>query len=402
MTGPHPTLSDELIHRSLTELADGPDAGQLRDEVLRAVDSMPQQRTSWLGFGSRRTALVLVVAALLLAALASAVALGSLVLRTTDFDLAYGLDGDVFVADWDGGNPVRIADGLAGSGSGPTECGGYWGEGPLWSPDGRYLAYRSAWEGCSGTVRISNSEGRLIASFPGTGWLVAWSPDSTRVATWIELGQTIGIYGLDGMRQALLTLPPGFGPSGDYDPIWSPDGESVLMRLAPPQPSQVWELPVDGGPARQVAAEDLRSHWQVRYSPDGARAAYIDGDSLVVTAADGTGSQVMASGLELAATHAPLWSPTGDRIAFAWTDDPHTPNSFPHVHELRVLDVASGTVTTLVSVRGTDRLPAIAFSPDGGRILFATGDTDDALWSVRADGSDRQRLVTGTTWGDWQ
>ena len=48
-----------------------------------------------------------------------------------------------------------------------------------------------------------------------------------------------------------------------------------------------------------------------------------------------------------------------------------------------MLDVASGTVTSLVSVRGSDRLPAIAFSPDGDRILFATTDTD-ALWSVRA------------------
>ena len=66
-----------------------------------------------------------------------------------------------------------------------------------------------------------------------------------------------------------------------------------------------------------------------------------------------------------------------------------------------MLDLASGTVTSLVSVRGSDRLPAIAFSPDGDWILFATTDTD-AVWSVRADGSDAQRLVTGTSWGDWQ
>src|SRR5215211_4596220 len=54
--------------------------------------------------------------------------------------LAYGVDGDIYVADWDGSNPVRIADGRP-----PNECGysaEYWGEGPIWSPDGRYLAYR--------------------------------------------------------------------------------------------------------------------------------------------------------------------------------------------------------------------------------------------------------------------
>ena len=401
MTGSHQPLTDQLIRPALTELAAGPDAGRLQDEVLRAVDVMPQARTSRLGFGSRRTALVLVAAALLLAALASAVALASLVLRTTDFHLAYGLDGDIFVAEWDGRNPVLIADGLADAGSGPTECGGYWGEGPMWSPDGRHLAYRSATEGCPGRVYISNVEGQVVASFPGTGWLVAWSPDSTRVATWVELSQTIGIYGLDGARQALLRMPDGFGPPGDYDPAWSPDGRSLLMRLAPPQPSQVWEFPVDGGSARRVPADDPRSHWDIAFSPDGARAAFADGESLVVIAADGTSSQVVASGLELMGNHVPLWSPIGDQIAFSWTDDPHDVDSLPHAHEIRVLDVPSGTVTTLFAVRGSDPLRAIAFSPDGDRILFSRPDSD-ALWSVKVDGSDAQPVVTGTRWGDWQ
>ena len=53
--------------------------------------------------------------------------------------LAYGIDGDIYVADADGRNPVRIADGAP---SEAGDCGGYWGEGPIWSPDGRYLAYR--------------------------------------------------------------------------------------------------------------------------------------------------------------------------------------------------------------------------------------------------------------------
>ena len=53
--------------------------------------------------------------------------------------LAYGIDGDIYVADADGSNPVRVADGAPGESG---TAAGYWGEGPLWSPDGRYLAYR--------------------------------------------------------------------------------------------------------------------------------------------------------------------------------------------------------------------------------------------------------------------
>ncbi len=47
------------------------------------------------------------------------------------------------------------------------------------------------------------------------------------------------IYGLDGVRQALLAMPPGWAPPGDVDPVWSPDGASLLVRGGA-------EIPVDG------------------------------------------------------------------------------------------------------------------------------------------------------------
>jgi Tol biopolymer transport system component len=101
--------------------------------------------------------------------------------------LAYALDGDIYVADPDGSNAVKVADGL------PAEdcygfSGEYWAEGPMWSPDGRYLAYRR-YTDCSSSenlrdVVISDAEGNVLAMFSATGWKIAWSPDSTRVAVW--------------------------------------------------------------------------------------------------------------------------------------------------------------------------------------------------------------------------
>ena len=95
--------------------------------------------------------------------------------------LAYGADGDVYVADWDGSNPVRIANGVAGgNGRGPA---GYHGEGSIWSPDGRYLAFRGGIDQSSrvpghGTVYVSDPKGHRVTSFPGEGWVLSWSPDS--------------------------------------------------------------------------------------------------------------------------------------------------------------------------------------------------------------------------------
>ena len=97
--------------------------------------------------------------------------------------LAYILDGDVYVADPDGSNAVKIANGVSADDC-VGHAGEYWAEGPLWSPDGRYLAYRQ--RDCSnsesfGSVVISDAEGNVIATFPSgaPGWKIAWSPDST-------------------------------------------------------------------------------------------------------------------------------------------------------------------------------------------------------------------------------
>ena len=349
--------------------------------------------------------------------------------------LAYGIDGSVYVADWDGRNSVRIATGVYfyPGGGGLAECGTFWGEGPIWSPDGRYLAYRSAWDAsCLGTpgagqVYVADPEGHVLASFPGTGWLVSWSPNSTRVATWVDPGHTIGIYGLDGVRQVLLTVPPGCSGTGDFDPVWSPDPASLVVSTC--------VIPVDGGTPWRAPVDDPLVRGAA-YSRDGARMAFIvspDGaynprgvdpfkTSLVIADADGAELRVLpgdvnGNGPGPGVYGSPVLSPTGDRVAFTWSPafplppvDPSCPvlgcptaHPSPSPEELLVVDVASGAVTT-TGDPGYN-IGVIGFSPEGDRILISTSDannTGTSLWSVRADGSESQQIVQGTGWGDWQ
>jgi Tol biopolymer transport system component len=318
--------------------------------------------------------------------------------------LAYAVDGDIYVAEWDGSNAVRIADGRP-----PSDCqdvGEYSAHGPIWSPDGRYLAYRHM--NCNGPafqtpgswwdVVISDAEGNVVTSFPSQGWGISWSPDSTRVAVlvhWFETGEeprTIGIYGIDGERQTLLT--PHVIGGGEADPVWSPDGRSLLLGN--------FEIPLDGSPPRPLPIEGVGR----TYSPDGSRVAYNSRSShfvrprtrssLVIAAADGSNPQEVFGDR----VGSIAWSPTGDRIAFtSWNGT-----------ELRLLDVATGTVTLLTETDGSDMHSVIAggpfeFSPEGDRILFSRTEDEgtgaSSLWSVNADGSNLRRLVAGTASGDW-
>lgn len=351
---------------------------------------------------SSRAALLLVAALLLALLIGGAVLVGSGIVDPPVLPdgptsrLAYGLDGDIYLADSDGGNPVRIADGSPESEAG---CGSFWGSGSMWSPDGRYLAYRSEWDDvCSGSVFIDDAAGQPVASFPGGGWLVSWSPDSTSVT--IGDYESVEIYGIDGVRQASLLLPSGCANAGDLDPVWSPDGESVVV---PP-----CEVPIDGRTPQRLPADDPRSHDGRSFSPDGTRVAYSTLDSLVI--ADAGGSELLrvtphgSDGAVGFVQHIDFaWSPSSDRVAFTWSPvDSDTGYPVVSAFELNVVDMASGAVTLIAAEPG---IVPIGFSADGQEILYATHDDEyhgTGLWSRHVDGSDARLLVSGTDWGDWQ
>ncbi len=339
---------------------------------------------------------LLVPSLLLLAVILAGILVGASLLQRTPVPphlgrLAYGLDGSIYLADWDGAHPVKVADGvLDPGGAGPGACGSYWGEGPMWSPDGRYFAYRFALDsscpGAStvGQVLLSDPGGRVVASFPGAGWKVAWSPDATRVATWIgdPLFKNIGVYRVDGVRETVLTMPDSCPPHGDHDPKWAPDGQSVFVSPC--------VLPLDGSAAEPAKGPITGGGGEL--SPDGSRVAYDNGQLFL---ADPDGSHPT-----LLSDHAVggfKWSPDGKRLAFS--------GPAPRQNELDVIDIATGQTITLVTSPAAGSLGVVRWSPDGDRVLYATDDSNGngtGLWTVRLDGSDNRELVAGTDWGDWQ
>ena len=326
--------------------------------------------------------------------------------------LAYDRQGHVYVADLDGSNAVAIA----GVGAIDDECPGeVYTTYPSWSPDGRYLAFRRSSE-CSDRrdVVIADLQGNVVGAFSTqkkySPYEIGWSPDSTRVAVWDEYRwrqstYTIGVHGIDGTREAQIGMPPGWEPSGQSAPIWTPDGASLIV-------SQL-EVPLDGGTPREIPfhgayTDRFGGFWTgaLAYSPDGSQMAYGTPDGLMVARADGSDPRAVSED----GAHTAAWSPNGELIAVAsatsgrpegWEEGwqyEQSPN------RLRVVDVATGS-TTLLSEGAW--LEVIGFSPEGDRVLFGEhrdvagqpGTYLDSLWSIGVDGSDPRQIVVGTYYG---
>ena len=119
-----------------------------------------------------------------------------------------------------------------------------------------------------------------------------------------------------------------------------------------------------------------------KWSPDGSRVAFVAGDILVVSLADGT----VANLTNHLGGSAPAWSRDGGKIAFISNRDGLT--------ELYVMNADGFSVRRLTDHIGFGGRPA--WSPDSSRIAFGceleTGNQD--ICAINPDGTGLVRLTT--------
>ena len=111
---------------------------------------------------------------------------------------------------------------------------------------------------------------------------------------------------------------------------------------------------------------------------------------LYVMNANGSGQRW----LTLSAAGPPAWSPDGGRIAFA------TPRHAGSQEEIYVMNADGSGQRRLTRSPALDRFPA--WSPDGRKLLFhRQRSTGGGLWVMNADGSGQRRLAAGFWPGIW-
>ena len=244
---------------------------------------------------------------------------------------------NLYIADYDGARQQRVTISRSLDIS------------PMWSPDGKTIAF-SSWRSGYQDIYLLFPYGGSPLQNPTRGtpekqsWLPAWSPDGTKLAfTTSRDGGNAEIYVVnrDGSGLQRLTNHPGI----DSTPTWSPTGKQIAFtsdRLGNPQ---IYIVNVDGTGIQRITYE---SHCD-----------------------------------------RPTWSPAPlNEIAYSSRSGAG--------NIIKIFDFATKSTRPLTDAIGNNESPA--FSPNGRHVAFVSSRAGrEQIFTIHRDGSGlRQITHTGT------
>ena len=222
------------------------------------------------------------------------------------------LYGDLVVVNADGSNPV-VLDRDTTSMS-PTD----------WSPDGRYLVY-SRLDGALEHVFVAASDGSSppvrLGDSATPKYLPRWSPNGKSIAYLVDGDSapkgSVGLWlaDVDGSNARKLTS----GTYAGFNSVtWNHSGTDLAFTGSQGSNLDLWIVGLDGRPERAVTS-DHRGASGASWSPDGSKLAF-----LVAANEFGTTYQVVVARGDGSDPHPvdgaydwfdPQWSPDGTRLA---------------------------------------------------------------------------------------
>ena len=316
---------------------------------------------------------------------------------------AFSPDGNQIAFVWDGGkgdNPDIYVK-LIGAGQ-PLRLTTHPADDthPVWSPDGRYIAFfRQATES-SGFYLIpalGGTERKVADVFPyrspfqGNSQYV--SPDGKFLAVADKNSQeeplSIYLVSVETGEKRKLTAPSA-GAAGDSYPAFSPDGKTLaFVRSSSRATTDLYLLRLDGGATRRLTFDNT-SILGLAWTSDGREIVFASrrGGSIYslwrIPAAGGTPERLPIIGQSVVS---PAISRQGAHLAYTQTLDDQ------NIWRLE-LDAAgrAGAATSLISSTLDDNGPD--YSPDGRKIVFASNRPGGfGIWVCDRDGANPVQLI---------
>lgn len=217
---------------------------------------------------------------------------------------------------------------------------------PAWSPDRREVAWTSYRRGNPDVYVKDLASGavRTLSDRPGLNISPSFSPDGRYVALSRSSEDDADIWLVDartGKDVRRLTTGGGI----DVSPSFSPDGSQIAFASERSGGSQIYVMPVTGGPARRVTP---------------MAGFFTD----------------------------PVWSPAGDRIAFV---------SRKGTFDILTIRTDGTGVLRITQDAGDNEDPS--WSPDGKYLVFtSTRQGGRRIWLSTANGRNQVPLTTSSGW----
>jgi tricorn protease len=170
----------------------------------------------------------------------------------------------------------------------------------------------------------------------------------------------------------------------------SPKGERALFVAR----GDIFTVPIEKGPTRNLTSTSKAHEKWARWSPDGARIAFISDatgeEEIYLINQDGSGSPEQLTRGGQAMRYAPLWSPDGKKLAFADKDG-----------KLFVLTIEDKALRE-VAREGRGQIRDYQWSPDGRFLAFSMSEMtffrSIYIWS---EDENQLRRITGAYFSEW-
>jgi Tol biopolymer transport system component/DNA-binding winged helix-turn-helix (wHTH) protein len=247
---------------------------------------------------------------------------------------------------------------------------------PSFSPDGKTIAYQEYTTGSSASIRLMDLDGgnqRQIAAGPGFNpW---WFPEGGRVGYSHPLDRTSEYWyaAADGSITRKLFV---YDDDDVYNGRLAPDGRSVLFNSKRSGTINIWQIPIEGGSARQLTFDAEMA---------GFPAASRDGKWIGMQLKRGSDTHVAympaEGGEPIQLTNEPGqswvndWAPDNDRILFAGRR-----GQYWNIYSVSRTTREVTKLTNFDKLHSYVRYPA--WSPLNDRIAYEYAESSGNIWMI--------------------
>jgi Tol biopolymer transport system component len=150
-------------------------------------------------------------------------------------------------------------------------------------------------------------------------WNPVWSPDGRTILFESTLNGPAGVFVIQADGSGLRRLTPD--TSSNYQPHWSPDGTRIVFSSTRGGHGDLYLMNADGSGVTRLTSTSGGAWYQASFSPDGRRIVFQGRqdnaetrDRVFVINADGSGLRQLSD--SMVGAEGPHWSPDGTTIRF--------------------------------------------------------------------------------------